>query len=158
MSATRRFAPSAFNALGRITGNEAFNTQLAIISEWQKYSADQESFAPTVREFIYEPSHLGRPKVLRDAARKQKGAAKVVTYRIALQLEQSPLANDYLRGMMGNIIRRGAKNAELFTAIGEAGSAGHLELVAAAAKSERRRLGQGGTGHIGQAERRPGNG
>ena len=131
----------AFNALGRITGNESFNTQLAIISEWQKYSADQESFAPTVREFIYEPSHLGRPKVLRDAARKQKGAAKVVTYRIALQLEQSPLANDYLRGIMGNIIRRGAKNAELFTAIGEDGSAGHLELVAVATKSERRRLG-----------------
>ena len=42
----------SFNALGRITGNEAFNTQLAIISEWQKHSADQESFAPTVREFI----------------------------------------------------------------------------------------------------------
>ena len=126
----------SFNALGRITGNEAFNTQLAIISEWQKHSADQEGFAPTVREFIYEPSHLGRPKVLRDAARKQKGAAKVVTYRIALQLEQSPLANDYLRGIMGNIIRRGAKNAELLTAIGDSGSAGHRELVVTAAKSK----------------------
>ena len=88
----------AFNSLGRITGNEAFNTQLAIINEWQKHSADQESFAPTLREFIYEPSHLGRPKVLRDAARKQKGAAKVATYRIALQLEQSPLANDSFAG------------------------------------------------------------
>ena len=126
----------AFNALGRITGNEAFNTQLAIISEWQKHSADQKSFAPTLREFIYEPSHLGRPKVLRDAARKQKGAAKVVTYRIALQLEQSPLANDYLRRMMGDIIRRGAKNAELLTAIGDSGSAGHRELLAVAANSK----------------------
>ncbi len=126
----------SFNALGRITGNEAFNTQLAIISEWQKHSADQKSFAPTVREFIYEPSHLSRPKVLRDAARKQKGAAKVVTYRIALQLEQSPLANDYLRGMMGNIIRRGAKNAELLNAIGDSGSTGHRELVTTAAKSK----------------------
>ena len=126
----------SFNALGRITGNEAFNTQLAIISEWQKHSADQENFAPTVREFIYEPSHLGRPKVLRDAARKQKGAAKVVTYRIALQLEQSPLANDYLRRMMGDIIRRGTKNAELLTAIGDSGSAEHRELLAVAAKSK----------------------
>ena len=126
----------AFNALGRITGNEAFNTQLAIISEWQKHSADQKSFAPTLREFIYEPSHLDRPKVLRDAARKQKGAAKVVTYRIALQLEQSPLANDYLRGIMGDIIRRGAKNAELLTAIGDSGSAGHRELLAVAANSK----------------------
>ena len=126
----------AFNALGRITGNEAFNTQLAIISEWQKHSADQKSFAPTVREFIYEPSHLGRPKVLRDAARKQKGAAKVVTYRIALQLEQSPLANDYLRGIMGDIIRRGAKNAELLAAIGDSGSESYRELVATAAKSK----------------------
>ena len=126
----------AFNALGRITGNEAFNTQLAIISEWQKHSADQKSFAPTVREFIYEPSHLGRPKVLRDAARKQKGAAKIVTYRIALQLEQSPLANDYLREMMSDIIRRGAKNAELLNAIGDSGSTGHRELVTTAAKSK----------------------
>ena len=126
----------SFNALSRITGNEAFNTQLAIISEWQKHSADQKSFAPTVREFIYEPSHLGRPKVLRDAARKQKGAAKIVTYRIALQLEQSPLANDYLRGIMGNIIRRGAKNAELLTAIGDSGSESYREMVATAAKSK----------------------
>ncbi len=126
----------SFNALGRITGNEAFNAQLAIISEWQKNSADLKSFATTVREFIYAPSHLGRPKVLRDAARNQKGAAKVVTYRIALQLEQSPLANDYLRGIMGNIIRRGAKNAELLTAIGDSGSAGHRELVTTAAKSK----------------------
>ena len=126
----------SFNALGRITGNEAFNTQLAIISEWQKHSADQKSFAPTVREFIYEPSHLGRPKVLRDAARKQKGAAKIVTYRIALQLEQSPLANDYLREMMSDIIRRGAKNAELLNAIGDSGSTGHRELVTTAAKSK----------------------
>jgi len=109
---------------------------LAIISGWQKHSADQESFAPTVREFIYEPSHLSRPKVLRDAARKQKGAAKVVTYRIALQLEQSPLANDYLRGMMGDIIRRGAKNAELFTAISDSGSTDHGEMVATASKSK----------------------
>jgi putative heme-binding domain-containing protein len=126
----------AFNALGRITGNEAFNAQLAIISEWQKHSADQKSFAPTVREFIYEPNHLGRPKVLRDAARKQKGAAKIVTYRIALQLEQSPLANDSLRGIMGNIIRRGAKNAELLTAIGDSGSESYRELVATAARSK----------------------
>jgi len=126
----------AFNALGRINGNEAFNTQLAIISQWQKHSADQKSFAPTVREFIYEPSHLGRPKVLRDAARKQKGAAKIVTYRIALQLEQSPLANDYLREMMSDIIRRGAKNAELLNAIGDSGSTGHRELVTTAAKSK----------------------
>ena len=74
--------------------------------------------------------------MLRDAARKQKGAAKVVTYRIALQLEQSPLANDYLREMMSDIIRRGGKNAELLTAIGDSGSAGHRELVATAAKSK----------------------
>ncbi len=126
----------SFNALGRITGNEAFNAQLAIISEWQKNSADLKSFATTVREFIYAPSHLGRPKVLRDAARNQKGAAKVVTYRIALQLEQSPLANDYLREMMSDIIRRGGKNAELLTAIGDSGSAGHRELVTTAAKSK----------------------
>ncbi len=126
----------SFNALGRITGNEAFNAQLAIISEWQKNSADQESFATTVREFIYAPSHLGRPRVLRDAARNQKGAAKVVTYRIALQLEQSPLANDYLREMMSDIIRRGAKNAELLNAIGDSGSTGHRELVTTAAKSK----------------------
>jgi putative heme-binding domain-containing protein len=126
----------AFNALGRITGNEAFNAQLAIISEWQKNSADLKSFAATVREFIYAPSHLGRPRVLRDAARNQKGAAKVVTYRIALQLEQSPLANDYLREMMSDIIRRGAKNAELLNAIGDSGSTGHRELVTTAAKSK----------------------
>ena len=126
----------SFNALGRITGNEAFNAQLAIISEWQKNSADLKSFATTVREFIYAPSHLGRPRVLRDAARNQKGAAKVVTYRIALQLEQSPLANDYLREMMSDIIRRGAKNAELLNAIGDSGSTGHRELVTTAAKSK----------------------
>ena len=126
----------AFNALGRITGNEAFNTQLAIIGDWQKNSADQKNFATTMREFIYAPSHLGRPKVLRDAARKQKGAAKVVAYRIALQLEQSPLANDYLRRMMGDIISQGTKSAELFTAIGDSGSENHHELVAVAAKSK----------------------
>jgi putative heme-binding domain-containing protein len=127
---------AAFHTLGRIPGKEAFNAQLAVMAVWNRTDPASASYQSVTREFIFSPTHVNRPKILRDILRKPKGYGGRITLMAALNLVNSPLGSDYLKNLLNPLIDRRKGSLDFIASVGELLLSRYLPDVQAAVSSE----------------------
>ena len=127
---------AAFSTLARIPGIEAFRAQLNVMTDWNQEDPNNTSYQHAIREFVFNPLHASRPKILRDTLRKAKGYGGQVTMMAALNLINSPLGSDYMKDLLGPLLDGKKESVEFIEAVGELLLSRYLSDVQSAMNSK----------------------
>lgn len=131
---------AAFSALGRIPGIVAFRAQIAAMAAWHENEPNNASLQGITRDFVFSPTHVNRPKILRDNLKKPKGYGGQVTIMAALNLVNSPIGSDYLQNLLNPFIAKRYESLEFVEAVGELLLNKYLPQVETAAASPNAQL------------------
>lgn len=126
----------AFQALGRIPGITAFKSQLSVLAQWQDEDPSNASFQNVIRNFVFSPEHINKPKIIRQSLSKPEGYTGQVSLMIALNLVNSPTSSDYNRNLLEPLIDKNNKSIEFVNAVGEMLLSRYLPEVQVSTRSE----------------------
>lgn len=128
---------TAFQAINRVPGKEAFQSQLRVIDQWHRHEPGQVAFQNVIRDFVFSPEHLHKPKILRDGLKKPRGHSGQVLLMIAMNLANSPTSNDYMRDLLAPLVEKSRRSEEFIRAAGELMLPRYLPQIEEAAKDKK---------------------
>ena len=130
----------AFLGLSRIAGEDSFKAQVEVAGLWRRGRDPDAELVSLVDAFIVDSSHQNKPKILRNALRNANGSGAVIVFEIALNILSSPLTSDYMKDLLGPIVRQSGERWEFLVAAERRGAAPYLDVIEKATESDNQRL------------------